>query len=167
MVGSVLVVRSLQHALSLNLGFEPRHAATVSFDLGLQGYDETRGREFQRRVLERVRALPGIESAGLIDGLPLSLNWNNSGVFIEGKPAPRAADTPLAAIFTISPGYLHAAQTKLMDGPRFYRQRQEGRAGASRSLTRRSRNNCCQAKIRSASVSATIRPKANGGKSSA
>lgn len=42
LIGSVLVVRSLQHVLSLHLGFEPRHAAVLSFDLGLQGYDETR-----------------------------------------------------------------------------------------------------------------------------
>ena len=40
LIGSILVVRSLQHALSLNLGFEPRHAAVLSYDFGLQGYDE-------------------------------------------------------------------------------------------------------------------------------
>jgi predicted permease len=114
--GSVLVIRSLQHVLSLNLGFEPRHAAALSFDVGLQGYDETRARDFQRRILERVRGLPGIESAGTISGLPLSLNWNNSGVFIEGKPIPRASETTLAAMFSISPGYLRAARTKLTAG---------------------------------------------------
>ena len=71
LVGSMLVVPSLQHALNLNLGFEPRHAAAVSVHLGLQGDDETRGREFQRRVLERVRSIPGIEAAGMINGMPL------------------------------------------------------------------------------------------------
>jgi predicted permease len=119
LVGSVLVVRSLQQALSLKLGFEPRHAAAVSVDLSLQGYDETRSREFQRRVLERVRSMPGIEAAGITSGLPLSLNWNNSGVLIEGKPVPRAADVPMAALYTISPGYLRAAQTKLIAGRDF------------------------------------------------
>ena len=119
LVGSVLVVRSLQQALNLKLGFEPRHAASVSFDLALQGYDETRGREFQHRVMERVRSMPGIESAGTINGLPLSLNWSNSGVFIEGKPVPRAADVPMAAMYVMSPGYLRAAQTKLIAGRDF------------------------------------------------
>ncbi len=116
LAGSVLVIRSLQHVLSLNLGFEPRHAAALSFDLGLQGYDEAHARDFERRVLERVRAMPGIESAGTISGLPLSLNWNNSGIVVEGKPAPRAADVTMAAMFDISPGYLRAAQTKLIAG---------------------------------------------------
>ena len=64
LIGSVLVVRSLQHALSLRLGFEPQHAAALSYDLGLQGYDEPRGREFQRRLLDKLRSMPGIESAG-------------------------------------------------------------------------------------------------------
>src|SRR5580698_6175929 len=79
LIGSVLVVRSLQHALSLRLGFEPAHAAVVSFDVGLQGYDEARGREFHRRLLDKVRSMPGIEAAGMIDGLPLTLNISNSG----------------------------------------------------------------------------------------
>jgi len=116
LVGSVLVVRSLQHALNLNLGFEPRHAASVSFDLSLQGYDNARQNEFERRILERVRAMPGIESAGTTTGLPLSLNWSNNTVFAEGKPVPRAADATLAAMYNISPGYLRAAQTRLVAG---------------------------------------------------
>jgi len=119
LVGSVLVVRSLQHALSLHLGFEPRHAAAVSVDLGLEGYDESRGREFQRRLLAKVRALPGIESAGLINALPLTLNINNDSIFLEGKPVPRAADAPMAAMYRVGPGYFRTVQTKLVAGRDF------------------------------------------------
>ena len=71
LVGSVLVVRSLQHALTVPLGFEPRHAAAVSMDLSLQGYEELNGREFQRRLIEKVRALPGIQSAGMANPSPV------------------------------------------------------------------------------------------------
>lgn len=116
LIGSVLVVRSLQHALSLRLGFEPNHAAVVSFDTGLQGYDEARTREFQRRLLDKVRSIPGIESAGMIDGLPLTLNISNSTIFLEGKPEPRAGDAPMANMYAITPGYLRAMQTKLVAG---------------------------------------------------
>ena len=59
LIGSILVVRSLQHALSLNLGFDPQHAAVVSYDFAAQGYDEERGRQFQRRLLDKVRSMPG------------------------------------------------------------------------------------------------------------
>ncbi len=116
LIGSVLVVRSLQHALSLRLGFEPAHAAVVSFDVGLQGYNEERGRAFQRRLLDKVRAMPGIEAAGLIDGLPLTLNISNSGIQVEGKPEARAAETPMANMYVITPGYLRAMQTRLIAG---------------------------------------------------
>jgi len=116
LIGSVLVVRSLQHALSLRLGFEPAHAAIASFDVGLQGYNEERGREFQRRLLDKVRSMPGIESAGLIDGLPLTLNISNSGIQVEGKPEARASDTPMANWYVITPGYIHSMQTKLIAG---------------------------------------------------
>ncbi len=88
LVGSILVVRSLQHALSLKLGLEPQHAAVLSYDFAAQGYDEARGRQFQRRLLDKVRSLPGIQAAGAIDGLPLTLNISNSGVYVEGKPEP-------------------------------------------------------------------------------
>jgi len=116
LIGSVLVVRSLQHALSLRLGFEPSHAAIVSFDVGLQGYNEQRAREFQRRLLDKVRSMPAIESAGLIDGLPLTLNISNSPVQMEGKPPMRPADAPMANWYVITPGYLQAMQTKLIAG---------------------------------------------------
>jgi predicted permease len=116
LVGSVRVVRSLQHALSLHLGFEPSHAAIVSFDVGLQGYNEERGREFQRRLLDKVRSTPGIQAAGLIDGLPLTLNISNNGIQMEGQPIVRGADTPLANWYVITPGYLQSVQTKLIAG---------------------------------------------------
>jgi len=116
LIGSILVVRSLQHALSLNLGFEPRHAAVLSYDFAAQGYDEQRGREFQRRLLEKVRSLPGIEAAGIIDGLPLTLNISNSGIHVEGRPDPRAGEIPLANMYFITPGYLKAMRTRLLAG---------------------------------------------------
>jgi predicted permease len=119
LIGSVLVVRSLQHALSLHLGFEPVHAAVASFDVGLQGYNEARTREFQRRLLDKVRSTPGIESAGLIDGLPLTLNISNSMIYLEGKPAPRPGDAPMANIYDASTGYLGAMQTRLISGRDF------------------------------------------------
>jgi predicted permease len=116
LIGSILVVRSLQHALSLNLGFEPQHAAVLSYDFAAQGYDEERGRQFQRLLLAKVRSMPGIETAGMIDGLPLTLNISNSSVVLEGKPEPRAGDVPLANMYYITPGYLQAMRTRLIAG---------------------------------------------------
>jgi predicted permease len=126
MVGSLLVVRSLQHALSLHLGFEPRGASTVGFDLALQGYDEAKAKDFQQRVIDRVRNLPGIESAGVADTLPLSLNSNNSNVFLEGKPEPNASEVPSAGMFRVDAGYWKAARTRFVAGRAFDDHDREG-----------------------------------------
>jgi predicted permease len=119
LIGSVLVVRSLQHAMSLRLGFEPRHAAALSYSLDLQGYDEARGRQFQRRLLDNLRAMPGVEAVGLASTLPLTLNISNSSIYLEGKPVPRAGDAPMAAMYGATAGYLRAMQTKLVAGRDF------------------------------------------------
>jgi predicted permease len=116
LIGSILVVRSLQHAFSLNLGFQPAHAAVLSLDLAGQGYDEQRGREFQRRLLDKVRAMPGIQVAGMSSGLPLALNTSKDAIYLEGRPEPRPGDVPSASLFTITPGYLQAMHTRLVAG---------------------------------------------------
>jgi len=109
-------VRSLQHALSVSLGFDPQHAAVLSYDFAAQGYDEERGHQFQRRLLDKLRSTPGIEAVGMIDGLPLTLSINNNAIFLEGKPEPRPGDVPAANMYIVTPGYLQAMRTRLLAG---------------------------------------------------
>ncbi len=119
LVCSVLVVRSLQRALDAPLGYNPNGAVTASFDLNLQGYDEARGRQFQKRLIEKVRALPGIESAALVDNLPLSLGSSSDSIFIEGKPKPKASEAPVAYDYAVSTDYFRTMQTTLLAGRDF------------------------------------------------
>jgi predicted permease len=100
-----LIVRSLQEAQRMRPGFNPQNAVALSFDLGLQGYDETKNRAFQRQVLERVRALPGIESAALADNIPLSLNYNSTTIYVEGQPAIPMSQLTLAIPASVTPSY--------------------------------------------------------------
>jgi predicted permease len=126
---SVLVVKSLQRSLDAPIGFQPHGLATVSFDLNMQGYDQPRGREFQRRMLDKVRQLPGVESATLVDNIPLTLGVPWNAVYVEGKPVPkRAADVPNAYVFTVSPDYFRTMRTRLISGREFdARDKQSGR----------------------------------------
>jgi hypothetical protein len=66
-----LFVRSLDKARQINLGFNPDHVLNVALDVQQAGYDESRGREFYRELLPRLRALPGIVSAGEIFTVPM------------------------------------------------------------------------------------------------
>lgn len=113
---SVLVVRSLQHALSLNLGFVPDHAVSASFDLRLQGYDQAGSRSFDAAVVAKASALPGMQAVGIIDNFPLRIGENNSVVSRTDRPVPPPSERHGAIIYKISPGYLQAAGTRLMLG---------------------------------------------------
>ncbi|HEY6230728.1 MAG TPA: ABC transporter permease, partial [Pyrinomonadaceae bacterium] len=108
LVSSGLIVRSLQVAQKMRPGFNPENAVAISFDVSLQGYDEARGRAFQKQVLERARALPQLENAGLTDNLPLGLNYNSSSIYVEGSEFKGASTLPMAIPIGSSPGYFAA-----------------------------------------------------------
>ena len=105
LISAGLIVRSLQAAQTMRPGFNPENAVAISFDVSLQGYDEERGRAFQKHVLERAQALPQIEHAALTDYLPLGLNYNDSTIYIEGTEFKGASNLPQAVPIESSPGY--------------------------------------------------------------
>src|SRR5438477_8364904 len=105
LISAGLIVRSLQAAQKMRPGFNPENAVAMSFDVSLQGYNEERGRAFQKQVLEHARALPQIETAALTDYLPLGLNYNDSTIYIEGTEFKGASTLPIAIPIESSPGY--------------------------------------------------------------
>jgi predicted permease len=125
LVGGGLMMRALQKAQTIDLGFDPGHAVEVSFDLRLQGYESAQGKEFQKRVLERVRALPGVQSAGIADMIPVDLHFSRAAVFAEGQPLERPNNVPTAMYSRVSPGYFQAMSTPLLEGRDFTEQDDE------------------------------------------
>ncbi len=125
LIGGGLMVRALQQAETIPLGFEPQNTIMVSFDLRLQGYESGPGREAEKRLLERVRALPGVKAAGIADIVPVDLHISSSSVFIEGQSLERTANTPRALSNRVSPGYFAAMQTRLVQGREFTEQDNE------------------------------------------
>jgi hypothetical protein len=119
LVGALLVVRSLQQAVHVSIGFNPQNAVTASVDLQNEGYTEQRAREFQRRLIDRLSALPQAEAVALTDRLPLGIDQRDSVVYVEGKPVRPAPQTPSAIPYEISVGYFRAMQTRLVAGRDF------------------------------------------------
>jgi len=122
LVGGGLMMRSLAQAQAINLGFDPKNALEVAFDLRLQGYESARGKEFQKRVLDRVRTLPGVLAAGIADMVPVDLHFSRTAVFIEGQPPERTANTPSSMINRAGPQYFNAMGTRLLAGRDFTEQ---------------------------------------------
>jgi putative ABC transport system permease protein len=119
LVGGGLMLRALRQAQTIDLGYDPRRAIEMSFDLRLQGYDSAKGREFQKSLLERVRALPGVESAGAANIIPVDLHISSEPIFIEGREPTRLAEAPRALTSNITPGYFQAMNTRLLRGRDF------------------------------------------------
>ncbi len=68
---SMVAVRGLFRSLHSNFGFDPRNVTIVNTDLSMAGYSGERVPEMQKRMLDAMRTIPGVESVGLIDWLPL------------------------------------------------------------------------------------------------
>jgi predicted permease len=117
LIGAGLMLRMLQQTEAINLGFDPRNAIAVSFDLRLQGYASDTGRQLQQQLLERVNALPGVKSAGLVDLPAIDLHFGRSVAFAEGQSPERTA--PQVMLNRTSPGYLAAMGTRLIAGRDF------------------------------------------------
>ncbi len=113
LISSGLIVRSLQAAQHLRPGFNPEHAATISFDVALQGYDEAKGRAFYTTVLEHARALPGVTSAALTESLPLNIDYNSSSIYIEGQAAVEHEPIPSAVPRDVGPDYFRTMEIPL------------------------------------------------------
>jgi predicted permease len=116
---SLMMVRTLQQALSSRYGFDPEGAVALRFDVAMHGYDEERGSELQRRVLEAVRALPGIEGAGLSNSIPFSIDQSFNTVYVEGEPIPPISEAPTAVLYQSTPGLFRAIGTRIVAGRDF------------------------------------------------
>jgi predicted permease len=95
-----LFLRSLGNARLLDVGFKTDGILLASVDLFSAGYDPARGAELLTRVLDEIRATPGVESATMARRVPLGISTGSSSMTIEpeGYVAPKddAADTYLA-----------------------------------------------------------------------
>ncbi|HKE55221.1 MAG TPA: ABC transporter permease, partial [Pyrinomonadaceae bacterium] len=119
LIGAGLVLRALQQLQTMNPGFNPNNALTLSVDVGLQGYDKARGEQFFRQLVTRVESLPGVRSASLASFLPLSLNYSSSHVFVEGQAAERAGNAPNSMVGSVGPRYFETMNTPILYGREF------------------------------------------------
>ncbi len=102
-----LSLRGLQQALTMSLGIDPRGVTIVGFDLGLAGYTKEDGAQFQRRVLDAVQQLPGVQSAAYSNSLPLSIDQSSNTIYPDDRPTLKASEVQSANVYEISPGFLH------------------------------------------------------------
>jgi predicted permease len=119
LVAGGLVLRALQQLRSFNPGFDSKNALLMTMDLDLQGYDQARGRQFERQLLEGVKALPGVKAAAITNHVPLSISYSSTNIYVEGQTPARGANLPASMYSSISPGYFEAMGLDLVAGRAF------------------------------------------------
>jgi putative ABC transport system permease protein len=122
LTGAGLMVRTLRNYLAVNPGFEMKNILDVSVDLRLANYTETQGRLFYQRLLDGVRALPGVESASLADGAPIAGGAGSAGsttVLDDGQGRIFGEwDLPVTLVIA-TPGYFRTLGIRLVAGRDF------------------------------------------------
>ena len=114
---SLVAVRGLINAMHGEFGFDAHNSMLVGADLHMAGYSSDRVPTTQRRLLESVAAIPGVESVGLTDALLLN-DQSTSSIFRDETTDLRPANAALSDVYLyhVSPDYLHAEGTRLLSG---------------------------------------------------
>jgi putative ABC transport system permease protein len=141
LIGAGLMVRSLWELRKVSPGFDPSNVLTMSVSITADKFSSPVGQiSFFQEVLQRVRALPGVDSAGVIDSLPLGDDGSHQPFSIEGRPVLPMSEQPEVDVRLISPGYLRAMHVPVIRGRDLSDADAAGRPGAaliSDSLARR------------------------------
>ncbi len=115
LIGAGLLIRSLMRVLDIHLGFQPERAIAIKVDPNAEAKTQLQQNAYFQELLRRLRAIPGVQAAGLSDTLPLGTNrsWTAGAkgvIYTQKNPEP--------AVYPriVSDGYLRALGVELKDG---------------------------------------------------
>jgi predicted permease len=118
---SMVAVRGLMRSMHSNFGFDPRNAMLADTDLATAGYSGERVPAMQRRMIDALQAIPGVDSVGSVNWPPLEPPGGWQGMVYTDtttdlSPSNAAADPYL---YNVTPGYFRASGTSLLAGRAF------------------------------------------------
>ncbi|MFZ0704064.1 MAG: ABC transporter permease [Candidatus Korobacteraceae bacterium] len=113
--GAGLFVRTMKNLRSVDIGFRPDHLLTFTIDPMLAGYTKDNTTSLQHRLLETMRALPGVKSVAATDDPELSGNDSGTNITVAGIPESSQDDTDVERE-QVTPGYLATMDMPLVAG---------------------------------------------------
>jgi putative ABC transport system permease protein len=126
--GAGLLIKSFLRLQQVDPGFEPEGVLTMRVELSRARYPEQAAMlKFFRDLLDRVREMPGVESAGAISGLPLLREQFSGTTTMDTTAVPVERASPEADRRTVTPDYFKAMRTELVSG-RFFEERDDENA---------------------------------------
>jgi len=120
LVSAGLVIKSFWRLLQVAPGFDPQNVLT--FELSLPPAKYARREEvdaFYRRLIERVRTLPGVRAVGAATILPLSGSNNDQAFIVEGRMPRDLSEVASVEFRAVTPDYFHAMGIPLLTGRDF------------------------------------------------
>ena len=112
-----LMIRSFYRLQKVNPGFSYDHLTSFTVALPQKKYNESEQREkFYNRLLQNLRALPGVEATAAASGLPLGNNGWQTGFVVDGRPRPPRDQTPLMEACLVTPDYFKAMNIPVKSG---------------------------------------------------
>ncbi len=114
---SLVAVRGMMRELRAPLGFQPQGAMLADLDLSHAGYADDVVLEKEKAIIEAAQHIPGVTAAGTVNRTPMTGGMHGIPIFPPGTTEFSLHNSVLAPyVFTLSPGYLEAAGTRLLSG---------------------------------------------------
>ena len=120
LAGAGLMLKSVHHLNAVDPGFRPDHLLRLNIILTPTRYPNSVAiGTFWRRLLDGVRALPGVENTALGNNVPLTNSHDRGDITVEGMSLPAPGSFPHPDFHAASPGYLHTLEVRLISGRDF------------------------------------------------
>ena len=132
LIGAGLMIRSFGRLVNVNPGFDPKNVLMGRISLTRAVYENTEERiRYVNQTLERLKALPGVETAAFVAPMPFSGGNVGSDFRIEGRPRPEPGQEPFANNRSVTAEYFQAIKIPLLKGRYFTEQDQRGAVGVA------------------------------------
>ena len=122
LLGAGLLVRALTRAQTIDAGFETKHVLAVSLDLGVHGYDDRSAAEFNRRLTERLQALPEVQSSTVVSLVPLGGVSRAAPLSLPGSSVAETRFNTSVGYWVVSPTYFSTLSIPIVRGRSFDQQ---------------------------------------------
>jgi predicted permease len=117
LIGAGLMIRSIMRLRDVAPGLDPHNVLTMQIPLSSSiASDPAKIRTFYQQLLERVHAVPGVQSAAINSNMPLTGEDSEAPFWVGAGPRPAPEDITFALMYPTTPGYLKAMGVPLLKG---------------------------------------------------
>jgi putative ABC transport system permease protein len=117
LAGAGLMIRTFVAVQNIDPGFDPHNVLTMMVRiLGTEQATSGHTAPFYQQVLQKISAIPGVQSASAINHLPLAGDQWGFPFHVQGRPVERPGESPFATFRAVFPGYFRTMSIPVLNG---------------------------------------------------